>query len=1023
MGNLSSIFSIAFFAACVISGILAGYILSLNPKGTMNRLFCGVCLLVCLWALGFGFSTNAANMEASLFWQRIAAVGWCSGYGVLLHFILVLTGCNSKLKKWWIYVVLYAPAVLNVCLFVLPNPINPQQFEIVQTAYGWVNVLSNFWMTYFNLYYMAVMAVVFTLVWLWGKKSPKVQRQAKIFFISWLAAGAAATVTDTILSKYAHILFPQMAPIILIFPLAIVYYAIKQFGFLKSKTVSDEQILDDGARRKLYGYLSVAYAACAVLFYLFETPASVYWSFDQVVGFSITLAVFAAGIQTVQRFKIREEYKDIINVIIIAISIPVITLQFIRFASVTIWAFPVILIIFALVFNKRYVLMILGVSVILTQVLVWGLAPLAVVTVGLDDHIQRLSILGVSLWMAFYINRIYIFRLKENAEHTRMQKLISRISSEFVTVNASNLEEKICDALEKGGCYVQADRAFVILFDHMLKKVTYRYEWCQEGLAPEMDLFYGSSVDEYPWLAEQIRQNRKVQFSNTAELPREAFRERAELENRNICSLLAAPIRSKDTFLGFIGFGASTSRAWRSSQIVLAELMSNIFSDAFIMAEAEREINKMAYFDHLTNLPNRQMFKNQVDQAIALSQRTGKKIGIMFLDLDSFKNVNDTMGHEGGDELLRKVSELLLKNVRRSDTVSRFGGDEFLIMFNQIDSKENIQKISEHIMSLFNKRIKVGQQEFYITVSAGVALFPDDGEDTESLIKNADIAMYSAKSLGKNQYVLCTSEIKEETQSKTKITNHLYHALERNELTVYYQPQVSVGTGRIIGVEALLRWKQPEMGMISPMTFIPLAEQTGLINPIGEWVLEKACQQNKRWQDMGLPQIRMAVNVSVNQFRNPNLVRQIKDILAKTQLEPQFLELEITESIAIHEASYIVDVLKNLKKLGISISIDDFGTEYSSLSRLKMLPIDRIKMDTQFVRGIDGSNKDQAITKVIISLAKNLGMKVVAEGVETEHQLAFLSQKMCDVVQGFYYFKPMPANELEPVLRRGMCLT
>ena len=299
-------------------------------------------------------------------------------------------------------------------------------------------------------------------------------------------------------------------------------------------------------------------------------------------------------------------------------------------------------------------------------------------------------------------------------------------------------------------------------------------------------------------------------------------------------------------------------------------------------------------------------------------------------------------------------------------------------------------------------------------------MYPVDGADADKLIKNADIAMYSAKETGKNQYVMCSHQMKETVNMNVTLTTSLHRALGRSEFVLYYQPQVCLQTRKIIGLEALLRWKSQEYGMISPGKFIPLAEHTGLINPIGEWVLREACAQSVRWKMMGMPAARMAVNLSVIQLRNPRLQNIVKDTLEETGMDPAYLELEITESVATKESDYIIDVLRRLKSLGITLSIDDFGTEYSSLSRLKMLPVDRIKMDIQFVRGIDGSDKDKAITKVIINLAKTLGLKVIAEGVETETQLEFLNQKMCDEVQGFYYYRPMPADQVELALRNDM---
>jgi EAL domain-containing protein (putative c-di-GMP-specific phosphodiesterase class I) len=321
-------------------------------------------------------------------------------------------------------------------------------------------------------------------------------------------------------------------------------------------------------------------------------------------------------------------------------------------------------------------------------------------------------------------------------------------------------------------------------------------------------------------------------------------------------------------------------------------------------------------------------------------------------------------------------------------------------------------------MGAFNRPMYVGEHEFFITASAGIAIYPDDGRDSNTLKKNADLAMYEAKELGKNQAAFCTAGLKEDVERRVQLSNLLYRALENRELVLYYQPLVDIATKKIIGVEALLRWDHPELGMISPGVFIPLAEQTGLINPIGRWVLETACRQNKAWQDAGLAPLRLAVNLSVEQFHDPNLVEIVGETLNDTGLEAQYLELEITESIAIRETGYICQILQKLKTLGVLIAIDDFGTKYSSLARIKQLPIDRIKMAMEFVHGISVSEKDEAIAKVIINLASNLGLKVIAEGVETESQFEFLKSRVCDEVQGYYFYRPMPAADLERLLRK-----
>ncbi len=334
---------------------------------------------------------------------------------------------------------------------------------------------------------------------------------------------------------------------------------------------------------------------------------------------------------------------------------------------------------------------------------------------------------------------------------------------------------------------------------------------------------------------------------------------------------------------------------------------------------------------------------------------------------------------------------------------------EFLIMIEDVSHVDEITTVAEKIMSHFRCPFNLTGHEYFITISMGIAIYPQDSDNADDLIQNSDLAMYKAKSQGKNQYMLCDSELKEEMRLKARLSNSLYRALEKNELTLHYQPQIDLLTGQIIGLEALLRWNHPEFGMVSPAVFIPLAESSGLISGIGEWVIRTACRQNKAWQDMGLPGLRVAVNLSVHQFRNPGFVELVREILLETGLSPEYFEVEVTESAALNESDFMIEILSKLKAYGISISIDDFGTEYSSLSRLKVLPADRIKIDMQFVRGLDSNVKDQAITNVIISLGKSLGLHVIAEGVETPTQLEFLKQHACDEVQGYYYYKPMPA--------------
>ena len=456
------------------------------------------------------------------------------------------------------------------------------------------------------------------------------------------------------------------------------------------------------------------------------------------------------------------------------------------------------------------------------------------------------------------------------------------------------------------------------------------------------------------------------------------------------------------------------------SETALRSVAEELQQEVLERRKAQGKISFLAYHDHLTGLPNRLSFSEQLNRGIQSAKRADKMMAVLFLDLDGFKMINDSMGHLAGDLLLVGVSNRLKSILCDSGSIARLGGDEFAVMVEEITEEKAIEEIAEKVLASFREPFVLNKQECFITTSIGVAVFPQDGEDSETLIKNADVAMYRAKEKGKNQFVMCSEGIKSKVLETMRISNHLFRVLERGELEVLYQPQINCSTKRIAGAEALIRWNHPEMGVVLPGKFISIAEQTGLILPIGEWVLRTACMQNKAWQNAGYPAIRVGVNLSVRQFQNHNIVSEVQSILSDTGLDPACLELEITESIAMQEQGYIIEALHMLRRMGVHIAIDDFGTEYSSMNHLKQLPVDRIKIPMPFVHGIDMGPKDQAITKSIIVLAKSLGLSVIAEGVETKTQNDFLLQKMCDEIQGFYYYKPMCSSDFEKLLELQM---
>jgi diguanylate cyclase (GGDEF)-like protein/PAS domain S-box-containing protein len=434
---------------------------------------------------------------------------------------------------------------------------------------------------------------------------------------------------------------------------------------------------------------------------------------------------------------------------------------------------------------------------------------------------------------------------------------------------------------------------------------------------------------------------------------------------------------------------------------------------------AQERLNYLAHYDTLTGLPNRILLQDRLSQAMVEADRRDRLVAVMFLDLDRFKIINDTLGHETGDALLKSVAERLRSCVRAGDTISRLGGDEFTIVLANIAHVDDVAHVAQKIIESFVAPFHVNGRELFISPSLGITLYPFDDNDIDSLLRNADAAMYHAKELGRNTFRFYTAELNRRTAKRLRLETALRHALERNELLLHYQPQVDLKTGRVTGAEALLRWQHAEMGLISPLEFIPLAEETGLIIPIGEWVLRTACAQARLWREAGLGELQIAVNLSGRQFQHLRLARLVKKVLKETGLDPRQLDLELTESLLMHNTDAILGTMEELHAHGVAFSMDDFGTGYSSLSYLKRFPIDTLKIDQSFVRDIPRDPDDAAIAQAIIAMAHNLDIRVIAEGVETADQLAFLRSKRCDGMQGYYFSKPIPAEGMARLLQKS----
>ncbi|BAV34122.1 diguanylate cyclase [Sulfuricaulis limicola] len=455
-----------------------------------------------------------------------------------------------------------------------------------------------------------------------------------------------------------------------------------------------------------------------------------------------------------------------------------------------------------------------------------------------------------------------------------------------------------------------------------------------------------------------------------------------------------------------------------NAHLVIASIEANKLAEQVQIAKVQ--LDHLAHHDVLTDLPNRVLLQDRLNQAIELARRQGRQLAVMFMDLDQFKHINDSLGHAVGDQLLQSVAQRLVGCVRQSDTISRQGGDEFVLLLPCIERAEDAALSAHKMLTALTAPHRIDRHDLHISVSIGISIYPDDGQDAETLIRSADTAMYHAKENGRNNYMFFEQDMNARAVQRQSTEAGLRRALERREFVLHYQPKINLHSGAIVGVEALIRWQHPEQGLLPPAQFVPVAEDCGLILPIGRWVLREACCQARAWRQAGLPPIIVAINTSALEFRAKDFFQNIRAALEETHLEPRYLELELTESILMRVVGYTDEVLHALADLGVKLTLDDFGTGYSSLSYLSKFPIDTLKIDRSFVRQITSNPDDAAIVSAVISLGKSLKRRVIAEGVETPEQYAFLLARHCDEGQGYYFGRPVQAGEFAGLLANGI---
>ena len=1021
---LQTIFSLIFFLAFMFYVVIGVYSVTRNINKKLNLLFVLICLSISVWTYGFAISNSLHSYEEVLVWRRFSALGWSFTFSFILRFVLELTETKLPIKRRWVIFLIYLPATINVLVFSLYDKIARYQYNLIQTEAGWGNIpLNNFWDIFYIVYYITFSMLVLVLLVNWYKRSDlrKVKQQARGLIISFVASVILGSFSEMLLNSFIKVKIPSIAPLFISLPIVFITYSIVNYGLMNTpitnQRVDEFAILNNEEQLTYFKTMTGLYFLGAIVNLLQVLIYNI--DLSKVLLTSSILVAIGTLIFIIPYLRLKGRWENLILALLIATTIPLIQIVIIsESANELFWPLPVFFMMMTIVINNRKMLAIVSGVSLLTAIGFFYKSSQVLVSVNGMDYIGRLIIYGICIAFAFYINKIYVARLKENDQHVAFQQMISTISTNLINVTSDNFDEKIKEVLEICCDFALADRGYIGLCNADHQGITIASMWQQKGENRPLKDVLGKDIASSSWIRTQLRDNNIVNVANSDLLNEDYLPEKAIMHRHKIKSLIFIPININEQTAGFIGMDAPRLRMkWLESDDVLVRVLANIVGDAMVKVEAETELNFLAYYDSLTHLPNKSYFVNRLEQGIIKAEKSHNEIGLILIDLDGFKDVNDTLGHESGDRLLKQVAERLESCMNVEDLLGRVGGDEFLIMAPQSSGENRLVTIAQKIMAIFQEPVHVNDHEFFVTASAGLSSYPYDGEDGHTLIKSADLAMYVAKDKGKNQYVTYSESMKVEIEDKLRMMTSLHKALDEHEFSLIYQPLIRVADHTTIGREAFIRWQHPERGLVEASDFMALAEESGLIHGIGEWAIMVACKDNKARQEINHEYVPVAVNVSVLQLKNGHLREVIKKCLRKTGLEAKYLTIEISEDIAMKEWAYLISELHEIKALGVSITIDAFGSEYSSLSRLKELPVDALKIDHTFIEGIRFNDKDDSIVSVIIHLAKSLGLNVIADGVAEQSQYDFLCDVGCDVIQGPLYTVPISEGtvEIDPV--------
>ena len=987
-----------------------------ETRDPVNRSYFYMNLSLSTWALMAVLISHTGTTKDALLWTFFSVFGWGFVYTFLLSLLIHLTQYDKNMNRWkWAAV--YLPVLISISTVLYSFLSGEMERRMSYGPYGWVYSLElEPWTLWVRIYYFIMAAMVFYLLKKWKLKEGDFFRghlKRTVFYSALLSMLMGLPKVLGLYERFGLSLL-GLGPIHMLPLCAGLFYVLlkkAKVGQREEFTIPKRgEYLSAKTHDKIFFYVSQVYLMAGFLAFYIQVIVNE----SEVVRTSImTATLFFIGLFIFFLLKVKISVRtrdDIINSIL-SLSIPFITLYFAEESIGFAWATPVVLLLVAVAFNNKNLLIATSAMSVITLLLLWIMYPQMAGSFESPEHLARLFVFFIIIGMAFFINDIYRKRQQQFERQIDHERFVSDMvllmsKARFKTVK-SNLEI----LLEEMVYYMEADYGSIHIFSDIRDGVHRKFEQYGRGDLDGIrkNLKFSGVLDEL------LEDTKRVEHSE-ANIRRiiEIFKSRMSTEK---VTVMIQPVVESEKVIGIMCLGAFDRNSWDEGYQNSFDLIVKNLSSMLYKIKKEDELYRMAFYDGLTGLPNRTLF-NRILQETLEDQEDGEVAAVLFLDLDDFKNINDLLGHSVGDKLLVEFVSRIKPLLQNDRYISRFGGDEFLMVLPHQRDAADVKKKVEEILSTAIGTFRFDEREISTGASIGVALYPEDAKEPEDLIRYADLAMYSAKTNGKNQYVICTEDIKKKFIYEKEIENDLHYAIKNKEFTLYYQPRVSGVSEKIVGVEALLRWSHPQKGMIPPGVFIRIAERIGLMQEIDQWVFREACRQNLYWQRKGFRRISMSVNVTpmtfAENFEGSDILKNLREGI----WDPNYLEVEITENTMYFSPVSIRNRLNYLRSLGMSVALDDFGIAYSSLGRLHELPIDKIKIDRQFVVNLHEAQKGKNLFDGILNLGRSLGLKINVEGVETKEQAEFVKARGCDEIQGFYYHKPMPPEYVEVLLRK-----